>query len=195
MRYVPPSVRDDVTKLLYTAADALDWETLPGPLKVEQYQRWVDDPSIGAVIGQYTPDVHGWIKDIPMKEYARALEGLGRFAQFAPRRYAGPEVFVPRALGSHWTIVQGSMGDKPAHCSVTDGEVIRYACWGKPSALRDLIWAAVTETVEDKVRPVVIVSLRHEAEELPAGRRRQRQVGARCGVDLVHMVRSLERRD
>lgn len=125
MPNLPASVRADVIKLLYADADALDWERLPGNRKSEQYRIWVDDPRIGGRVGQYLSDPHGWIKEVPMKEYSRALEGIGRFAPYTPLRYAPPDDFVPRALGRGWRLMVETKGEKPPHCLATDGRCER----------------------------------------------------------------------
>jgi hypothetical protein len=191
MPSLPASIRADVVKLLYADADALDWERLPGTRKSDQYRLWSQDPRIGGRISQYLPDPHGWIKEVPMKEYSRALEGLGRFASFTPLRYAAPDDFVPRALGRGWRLIENTKGDKPPHCTATDGTDERYVCWGKPAQLKDLLWAALTDGLGQGTAPLVIVSLRSEADIEPVERRRHRMIAERCDVELIHVVRPL----
>ncbi|WP_020519357.1 hypothetical protein [Catelliglobosispora koreensis] len=191
MQQVPLSVRDEVVKLLYADADRLEWERLPDHRKAEQYQRWADDTNIGRRLGDYTSDVHGWIKEIPLKEYSRALEGLGRFAKFTARGYTPAEEFLPRLLGGSWSIVAGSVGDRPTHCMATNGSGLRYVCWGKPKFFKDLLWAALNEGLDNRTTPLIIVCLRSDADIEPAMRRRHEIFGTRCGIGVTHLIRPI----
>ena len=84
-----------------------------------------------------------WLKDSAAKEYPRALEGIGGTAQFTPRRYPGPDAIARAALGVEWTVVAGSIEQKPMRCKVRGprGESVTLF-WGPLRGLRDLHWAA-----------------------------------------------------
>jgi len=195
---VPKEVRDEVVRTLYRQVETLDWEFLSARQKSHQYARWIEDPGIGGRLTafQSIEDARVWLKDGPMKEYARALEGVGSFAEFTTKRLSGPDELVRRALGDAWSIVPTTQGDKPLHCMVTDGMTMRYICWGKPGTFRDLLWAAINIAIElSSHRPMIVVSLRDGQNVNGEVRRRHEQLAEHCGVDVRHIHRRLIHRD
>lgn len=191
---IPTSVRDDVVKILYADADNLDWERLPAQTKSAQYNRWVEDPRVGGLLARYIPNPHLWIKEVPLKEYARALEDIGRFTMFTGLHYAPPAEFITHAFGARWRFVPDTVSDKPPNCLATDGSTRRYICWGPPNQLKDLLWAALTLGIKHEGPPGIALSVRTEAEIDAADRRRHEVLGGRCGVEVRYIVRPLRRR-
>jgi hypothetical protein len=191
---IPTIVRDEVVKGLYAAADDLDWERLPAKTKTAQYNRWVEDPNIGGLLARFIPNPHLWIKEVPLKEYARALENMGRFASFTSMHYAPPAEFIAPILGSDWQYVPDSLADKPPHCLATNATTNRYVCWGPPNQFKDLLWAALTAGVKEAGTPAVVLSVRSEAEIEAGDRRRNERIGERCGIEVKFAVRPLRSR-
>jgi hypothetical protein len=191
MTSVPSDVRNEIIKRLYLDADALDWERLSVVQKAAHYQRWVDNPDIGGRLTAYHHQPHLWIKEGPMKEYARALEGMGKYPQFSNRRYAAPEVFVPRVLGDKWSVVHGSVKEKPAHCIAVADSSRRYVCWGGPATFKDLLWAALSDGLTHDSQPAIVVCLRSEADIEPGLRAQHRSIARRCGMEVGHVIRPL----
>ncbi|MEU4215097.1 hypothetical protein [Actinoplanes sp. NPDC026623] len=191
---VPTSVRDEVAKILYAEAEALDWERLPAQLKSGQYNQWADDPRIGGLLARFIPNPLGWIKEVPLKEYARALENMGRFASFTTMHYAPPADFIRPTFGRRWEYVPNSQGDKPAHCLATDGTTTRYICWGPPGQCKELLWAAVTAGLEHQGHPAIALSVRSDAEIDNSVQRKHERIGERCGIEIRYMVRPLRQR-
>jgi hypothetical protein len=191
---IPASVRDEVVKRLYAEADNLDWERLSAQTKSTQYNRWVEDPRIGGLLARFIPNPHLWIKEVPLKEYARALENMGRFAHFTTMQYAPPADFVGPAFGHHWHYVPDSQDDKPPHCLATDGTNTRYICWGPPNQFKDLLWAALTAGLKEQGSPGIALSVRGDSEIEASARRRNERIGARCGIEVTFVVRPLRRR-
>jgi hypothetical protein len=191
---IPASVRDEVVKLLYADADNLDWERLPPQAKTAQYNQWVEDSRIGGLLARYIPNPHLWIKEVPLKEYARALENMGRFATFAGFHYAPPADFIGPTFGGDWKFVEDSQRDKPANCLAWDGTVRRYVCWGPPSQFKDLLWAALTVGVKQQGRPGIVLSVRTDAEIDASDRRQYTAIGERCGIEVRYAIRPLRRR-
>jgi hypothetical protein len=194
---VPKEIRDEVVRELYRQVETMDWELLSPQQKSQQYARWIEDPAIGGrlTVFQSAEDARVWLKDGPMKEYARALDGEGSFAEFTTKRLSGTDELVRRALGAEWAIVPGSKGNKPMHCMATDGSATRYVCWGKPGTFRDLMWAALNAAVELPQRPMIVVSLRDGQDVNGEDRRRHERIGERCGVDVRHIRRRVVDRD
>jgi hypothetical protein len=190
---VPREVRDAVVRVLYRQVETMDWELLSPQQKSQQYARWIDDPAIGGRLTafQSAEDARVWLKDGPMKEYARALDGVGLFADFTNKRLSGPDELVRRALGEDWSIVPASHGEKPLHCLATDGTTTRYVCWGKPGTFRDLVWAAVNKAIGGAERPMIVVSLRDGQDVNGEERRHHERIAAHCGIDVRHIHRRL----
>lgn len=191
---IPTSVRDEVVKLLYADADSLDWERVPAQTKTAQYNQWVQDARIGGLLARFIPNPYLWIKEVPLKEYARALENMGRFNEFTTMHYAPPSDFISPTFGGGWVYVPDSLADKPPHCLATHRSVRRYICWGPPNQFKDLLWAALTAGVKEQGTPGIAVSVRTDAEIESATRRKYRSIGERCGVEVQYVIRPLRRR-
>src|SRR4051812_10617052 len=100
-RRVPRNQVESVVKALYAAADRLDWEHMTTNARTAQYDEWVTVPEIGGVLTGYmsSENARSWIKDGPMKEYARAQLGAGRYAQFGSTKGPTAGQLVTHALG------------------------------------------------------------------------------------------------
>ncbi|MBR7833479.1 hypothetical protein KDL01_09395 [Actinospica durhamensis] len=193
MSRIPDNVRAEVIVELYRQADQLDWEMLSTREKTTQYQRWIDDPAVGGVLTKYLPaeEARVWIKDVPMKEFVRAQEGLNNFSQYVVRRFAGPEEIVKLALGQGWRVVPDSAGEKPAHCRATDGTTTRYLCWGKDNTMRDLVWAALNQAIDMKTTPLIIITYRSGHAVSKSDQQRHLEVARHCGIELKHIQRTM----
>ncbi len=171
----------------------MDWESLKDQQKSEQYSLWVDDPAIGGKLADdlTAENIRVWLKDGPLKEYTRALEGVGSYAEFAVKRFPDISDTVQEVLGSKWRTVPGTLAEKPMHVHITDGVKQRYVCWGKPRTFRDLVWAALNEAVDANVRPLILVTLR-EGESLAASEcLLHDRLAAHCGIELHRVTRRL----
>ncbi|MER7769880.1 hypothetical protein [Kitasatospora sp. NPDC096140] len=190
---LPTALRDILLREIYQQANDLDWEFLSNGEKTAQYRKWIEDPKVGGVLLSHGPekDARVWIKDVPMKEYARAQEGIGHYVRYAVNRFRGPEEIVQAACGEGWSPLPGSLGEKPNHCIATDGEESRYVCWGRPGTFRDLIWAAVNEAIEAKRHPAIVITTRDGETVSTADRARQIKVAEHCGVSLTHLHRTM----
>lgn len=195
MSEIPEAIREQVITELYRQADELNWELLPASKKKRQYQEWIEDPRVGGVLREFFDDhrMGTWIKDTPMKEYARAQEGFGSTAKYARSRFPAPDVLIRQALGTEWTIVPNSVDDKPMHCLAAIGESIRYVCWGRPNTFRDLIWAALNKAIVMSERPLVIVTEQDGITVSANERATQAAIAGHCGLDLTHIHRRLQR--
>ncbi|WP_433658192.1 hypothetical protein ACQPW1_40180 [Nocardia sp. CA-128927] len=190
---VPPEVRDAVLRELYRQVGMLDWEEMSSRDKTKYYTQWVEDPMIGGELADYytAEGMRVWIKDGPLKEYARALENVGPFARYATRRLSPPSEFIREVLGDSWTMVPGSLGEKPMHCRAESGATRRYLCWGRPRTFRDLLWAAVNQAVTGGSRPLIIVFVTGTQPVEDKLEPQHERIAQHCGVDLAYVRRQL----
>lgn len=190
---IPRDIRAAVIRELYLQVESLGWEAMSLRQKSQQYTRWIEDPAIGGELADwYTAEgIRVWLKDGPLKEYARVLEGVGSYAEFTTKRLTGPADLIHQALGPSWTIVPATLKEKPMHCLATDGVTRRYVCWGKPGTFRDLLWAAVNMAIDLPTRPMIVVF--HREGEKADGRLRARheRLADHCALDLNYVHRRL----
>ncbi|MEU8390374.1 hypothetical protein [Micromonospora sp. NPDC048843] len=179
---------------LYRQVGSLDWDDIPSRQKSGYYTKWVEDPAIGGELADYyTADgMRVWLKDVPLKEYARALESFGPFAKFTTKRLSPPSEFIQQVLGEAWGMVPSSIGEKPMHCLATDGIRQRYVCWGKARSFRDLLWAAVNQALDSQARPLIVVYLVEGGGIIGSQRRQHARIAEHCRLDLAYVVRRVD---
>lgn len=191
---VPPGIRESVLHELYRQADSLDWEDVPVRQKTAHYRSWVEDPAIGGKLADYytSEGMRVWLKDGPLKEYARALENFGPFAKYAHKRLAPPDDFVTEVLGNSWAVLSETIREKPMHCLITDGHERRYVCWGRPRTFRDLLWAAVNKAVSSPSRPLSVVYLTDGKTVSDGQKSLHQKIATHCALDLSYVHRRWE---
>jgi hypothetical protein len=195
MSDLPEHIRAEVISELYRQAANLDWELLPLSQKKIQYRKWVEDPRVGGRLRSFLDDhrIGTWIKDTPMKEYARAQEGFGSLAAYAASRYSpSPEHLIREALGANWAIRPRSLDEKPMHCIAASGSQRRYVCWGRPGTFRDLAWAALNEAISAPIRPMIIVTLHDGVITSTNEQKLQRSIAEHCGIDICYVNRHVQ---
>jgi hypothetical protein len=193
---VPADVRDAVLRQLFRQVASLDWDELPSRRKTAYYTQWVEDPAIGGELADYytAEGMRVWLKDGPLKEYVRALEDIGSYARYTTKRLSPASEFVCDVMGKTWTIVPGSIREKPMHCTVTDSEHERYVCWGKPNTFRDLLWAAVNKAPGAPTRPLIVVYTLDGMDVDLRSRAHYQRITTHCSLDLAFVHRRLEDR-
>jgi hypothetical protein len=195
---VPGPIRGEVITELYRQAAELDWELLSLTEKKLQYRRWVEDPRVGGRLRAFWDDhrIGTWIKDTPMKEYARVQEGFGSMAIYAVSRYVpAPELLVQNAIGDEWALKRGSLDEKPMHCVATSRGRERYVCWGKPSTFRDLAWAALDRVIAMPIQPMIIVTPQEGQVVSVAERKFQQSIAEHCGIEICYLTRRVQLRE
>ncbi|MCG5215525.1 hypothetical protein [Streptosporangium sp. KLBMP 9127] len=190
---LPPDLRERLLLEVYRQADQLDWEFLTNPQKTAYYRKWIEDPQIGGALREHLSekDIRVWLKDVPMKEYARSQEGIGHYVRYIPTRFRGPDEVIKAALGSGWTMAPGTVDVKPNHCWATDGSVERYVCWGRDAQFKDLVYATLTVAVTSRQAPTIVVATR-DGELVPAENKTlQKKMAAHCKIDITYLHRSM----
>lgn len=188
-RRVPQDQADAVVEALYDQADQSDWMHLSPTQRTAQYDKWTTEPTIGGILTRYmTPEsARSWIKDGPMKEYARARLGAGRYAQFRPASGPGPQVIVAHAFGPSAATVADTFGYKPFHCAATIESGRAFVSWGESRNFRHLVWACVSHLADHAAdRAAVVVTESFDQLTATADRARHARIGKQCGIDVFY---------
>lgn len=197
-RRVPADQIDSVVKAIYADADRLGWAHLPPQERTAQYDKWVVDPEVGGVLTAHmaSETARSWIKDGPMKEYARAQQGAGRYARFGSSQGLTAKQVVAHALGLEARVVPGSQGVKPFHClGVSPDGAQAYVAWGEPKNFRYLIWACLQHVGRNPRARVIIVVTETMSDHTTASEKtKQERIAARCGVELKYYRTARSRR-
>lgn len=144
---MPPEVRATVAREVLDRAVDIHWEELSFRARSAAYSEWVEDPSIGGIIGQYlAPDrIRLWIKDGPIKEYQRARRGHGPYAKLIAGAEGLEKDIALAVCGPGWSVKEGSIEIKPPHFTATnsnDDEV--DVIWGSFVELKHVVWHWLT---------------------------------------------------
>lgn len=188
-RRVPEDKRAEVVKALYADASRVEWEFLPINQRTAQYDKWVVAPEIGGVLTGYmsTETARSWIKDGPMKEYARARQGVGRYAKFGSKAAVAPAQVVARALGPEAIVVNETFGVKPLHCVGVLAKRETYVAWGEAKNFRYLVWACLTYLADNPSVDAHIVVTETMADPTTASEKAHHTaIAGRCRIGLSH---------
>jgi hypothetical protein len=189
MSELPEALRHEVIIEVYRQAADLDWDGLTDKQRTAQYNRWLDDPKIGGELSRYLhrDKIRYWLKDVPMKEYARARSGIGALADLVSVRLPGPDQIAKQILGPAWSVLEGTIREKPNRCVVADGQEQRLMMWGPPKTLRDLVWAGINTVVDGREPQPLLVVASPQGHELDRGeKRRHIQLGKVANLDVRH---------
>ncbi|TDD07140.1 hypothetical protein E1292_13945 [Nonomuraea deserti] len=173
----------------------MDWEFLSNTEKTAQYRKWVEDPRVGGALIEHhaEKDIRVWLKDVPMKEYARSQEGIGHYVRYIPTRFRGPEEVARAAFGSDWAVVPDTVDVKPNHCLTSNGRIERYVFWGRDAQFKDLLYAALEIAVTKGHDPAVVITTR-DGEHVPEeGKELHKRIAAHCKIDISYLHRSMIR--
>jgi hypothetical protein len=177
-----------VVQRVYDDAQRLDWEHRSHREHTEQYARWIADPKVGGVLSEWmSPEEQRvWLKDGPMKEFARALAGEGAFATYLNDHPRSPKVVVARALGDGWSPVNGSSNVKPLRCEATNGVQTIRLMWGPARDFKYLLWAALEmwDANPNRVVSVAVFDTLTNPLNRPE-RDRLEKIAARCQIAVV----------
>lgn len=190
---LPPETRKKLLLEIYGQAEALRWEFLSNPQRTDQYRRWHEDSKVGGVLLSFIEekDARVWVKDVALKEYGRAKEGMGQYVPYVRRRFRGPEEIVRAACGAGWHFVPDTTDVKPNQCQASDGDDTQHICWGRAAQLRDLVWAAINHAVDGDKRPAIVITTQDGETISAADKTRHRAIAEHCGIDLAHLHRAM----
>jgi hypothetical protein len=183
------ALRRAIIAEVYQQAGDMDWDGLTDKQRSAAYDRWLDDPAIGGELTRFLSRERArvWLKDVPMKEYARARSGIGSFADLVTVRLPGPGQIAQQVLGDNWGAVDGTIREKPNRCVISDGQDTRLMIWGPPKVLRDLIWAGITAVADDREpSPLIVVAAPRGVSPGQSEMNRHVKIGEVAGLEVRH---------
>jgi hypothetical protein len=189
MSELESALRRSVIAEVYRQAGELDWDGLTDKQRSAIYDRWLDDPAVGGELTRFLPRERArvWLKDVPMKEYARARNGIGSFADLATIRFPDASQIARQVLGDSWRAVDGTIREKPNRCLISDGLQERLMIWGPPRTLRDLVWAGIVATADGREpTPVIVVASQRGESPSQAEVRHHTRIGQIASLDIRH---------
>lgn len=198
MSNIPDFIRHEVIEAIYQRLDLLHWEQLQDDERSEQYAAFVEDPAIGGKLLPYKDEsgVRVWIKDGPAKEYRRAIEGFGSYSRYTKRQLTGVSDLIALTLGREWSLVPGSVQQKPMRCAARheDGRHAT-ALWGPASSFKDLFWHASITRVDAPAVEVAIIITKLVTAQLPMAEwERYRRLAGIMGVACHQITQSVSRK-
>lgn len=188
MSGLPDDLRRDVVAEVYRQAGDLDWEGLPDRTRSIMYDRWLDDPAIGGCLTRFLSRERArvWLKDVPMKEYSRARNGIGPFSDLVTNRLPGPGQIARQVLGDGWDASEETIREKPNRCFISDDSEERLMMWGPPRTLRDIMWAGINALADGQPKPLLVVTIPYSTRMDDGEMRRHVLLGEIAGLDVRH---------
>lgn len=186
---IPESQLAVIVTALYRDADDAGWETLGLRDRSRMYGEWVEARHVGGLLTRYmTPEsARSWIKDGPMKEFARANRGAGRYASFGRIGGTGAADVVRVALGASARVVAGSELVKPFRCYAAAGDLMAVVSWGESRQFKDLLWAALRASTSENLPAHVVVMEPPGKAATPTDRTIQAALAGRCSIGIHYM--------
>ncbi|MEU9268659.1 hypothetical protein AB0E04_24860 [Streptomyces sp. NPDC048251] len=192
---IPPAVEEAVVTRIYRQADELRWAHLQDEDRTRLYQKWTEDPEIGGrlvdFVGQMA-NIRPWLKDCPMKEYARARRGIGKYSKYVSKPAATLEEIIARTLGPEWEVVPGTIQQKPMRALVRESgteDVERNFATGsvERAGFKHLLWPAILDRSKGESAPWTICVVDRFLDPLgPDDKAEHRRVADFLGIDIVY---------
>jgi hypothetical protein len=187
---LPSDIETRVVAKLFADASSVGWGDLSVQERATQYGKWVADPEIGGLLTKFmTPErARVWIKDGPMKEWARAMSGVGKYAPMVAQPAGNPESLVSKALGSEWKVVDDSLRIKPLRVlAANNGTTVTFT-WGPERDFKHLVWAALQAGANGDASEWVLCIVATFTKPVPANvAQAQQRIAQRCQLRLVHV--------
>lgn len=196
MSELESALRRSIIAEVYQQAGDLDWDGLTDKQRSAIYDRWLDDPAIGGELTRFLSRERArvWLKDVPMKEYARARNGIGSFSDLVTIRFPDPSQIARQVLGGDWRALDGTIREKPNRCVVSDDDQQRLMIWGPRRTLRDLVWAGITAIADGREpTPVIVVASPRGESPSQEDMKRHIRIGEIANLDIRHTTLRLIR--
>lgn len=123
-----------------------------------------------------------------MKEYSRALFGVGKYAEHLSVPTFSPAEIVLRAMGSSWKIEQDSLRIKPLRVQIYDGDQSAMFAWAPARDFKHLIWAALQASSDGDTSTWVLTVVEPFTDPTPSNMKlKHRRIGEKCGFEVFHV--------
>jgi len=190
-QFIPEAVEREIVTILFAEAEQLKWEQLNARERSKQYQSWLSRSDVGDRVASFMTReaARVWIKDGPMKEYSRALNGLGKHADLISSQRAQAPDFVRFAMGADWEVAPNTQEIKPLRVTVRnrrDGRHLVFA-WGPARDFKHLVWAALSGSRDPAEWMLCVVAPLVDATPNNVVSKHQR-IAQRCGLLVKHVT-------
>lgn len=187
---ISPKLQEKIVRRLFGQAEEVGWIYLPDHERTALYREWVADPEIGGRLTDFmsADDARVWIKNSPMKEFARARFGVGTWAQYVSNPAAGANELIRSALGDGWEADMQTRQIKPLRLlTYRDEEEVMFT-WAPFKDFKHLVWAAIKAQADGNETPWVLCVLGSFESPIPEDKKAfHRRVGQRCQLKVVHV--------
>lgn len=187
---LPDKIELEIVTHLFADAERLKWTYMNATERSRQYREWLQDPRIGGTLSGFmaSGEARVWIKDGPMKEFARAVHGQGKYAHLISGRAPSPELIVRKALGDEWQVVEGSQKIKPLRVTARKEEEEVVFTWGPVRDFKHLVWAALSALAEGDTRSWVLCLTASFVNPTPRNAQAHNlRLAEQCGLKVVHL--------
>lgn len=187
---LPDKIELEVVRNLFADAERLKWTYLNPVERSRQYNKWLQDPLIGGVLGRFmaAEAARVWIKDGPMKEFARAINRQGKYGFLITSRAPTPASIIRRALGDGWQVIESSQKIKPLRINARSaGEEVTFT-WGPERDLKHLVWAALSASARGETNSWILCLTTSFVNPTPSNvQAHNRRIAEQCGLQLFHV--------
>ncbi|PKV76453.1 hypothetical protein [Nocardia fluminea] len=192
---IPSHIDMEVTRLIYAEGGEKSRTGITHAAKTELYRQWTADPRIGGRLLSYLgtdDDVRVWIKNGPMKELARAVNGVGKYKSLVQKPASNVDVLVAKALDASWIVNPDSMDTKPLRVLIShtdDEEREQWFAWAPVVSFKHLVWGALNTQARGDVRPWVLCVVDSFAERVdPSTKAVHERIARRLGLAVSHVT-------
>ena len=188
MTKLPPHVRRDIARMIYERANELGWEDLTNREKAMRYEQWAADPDIGGRLADYIPveRIRVWIKDGPMKEFKRAVRGIGPYSDLVPERKRFEQIIAGKLLGEEYKVLEASIDVKPNRFTAESDDKSVTVIWGNVPELKHLVWAWLNHPSPQDARLVLVNSILQPITS--AVEAQAKEIGDRLGTEIRYVT-------
>jgi hypothetical protein len=192
---IDEDVEMEITGRIYAQMVAMDWAHTPDSDHTRAYRTWTEDPQVGGRLRPFleTDDsIRVWLKNGPIKEYPRAIYGVGKYAICVTSPATPVQSLVAKTLGSRWVVDLETLRVKPLmvniHREERESEEQRFA-WGPAKDFKHLVWSAIKDQANGDPLPRVLCLVDTFARQSSTTDKAfHERVGKRLGITIKHVT-------
>lgn len=121
---IPLQIKKDITAIIWSEADAINWLRLSDQEKSRQYEKWLVSDNVGCLMGHYLDqrNIRVYLKDSVIKPYSRER------TKSLPAAFVAIGIIGPQNYKEEWI--------KPHGRILAD---LRCICWGPANDWKSII--------------------------------------------------------